>query len=202
MQRGSPNTPGMNRIAEWRNRRDLTQAQLAELVSKRTGAHTAQSTIQRLETGKTDLTLEWIMLLANILEVSPLDLLGIAVIAQLQNEVEAQRLSLDPSIATALAHKGLLAYTVTSGSLANLGFRPGMSVVVDTSDEAKRDLQTGAVVIAEVATRGEPVHKGLVMRQFMSPALLTTNKPGRNASFSLDDADLDVKIVGIVLPPS
>jgi transcriptional regulator with XRE-family HTH domain len=192
----------MNRIAEWRKRRDLTQAQLAELVSERTGAQTAQSTIQRLETGRTELTVEWLMLLANILEVSPLDLLGIAVIAQLQNEVEAQRLSLDTSIVAALAQKGLATYTVTSGSLTNLGFKPGMSVVVDTTDQAKQDIQTGAIVIAEVAVRETPTQRGLVMRQFIAPSLLTTNRPGRNASFSLEDADLQVRIVGVVLPPS
>lgn len=54
-----------NRVKEWRLRRDLTQAQLADLI----GVH--QGTIAKYETARVGLDLEALEKLANALQVKP-----------------------------------------------------------------------------------------------------------------------------------
>jgi phage repressor protein C with HTH and peptisase S24 domain len=76
--------PGMaaaavkSRLREARERRGLTQQQLAEM------AGTSQPQIDRLETGKRRLTIDWVVRLAPLLGVTPVDL----------NQVELTRVEL------------------------------------------------------------------------------------------------------------
>jgi transcriptional regulator with XRE-family HTH domain len=184
----------MNRIAEHRRKRGLSQGALAALVG------TTQPTIQRIESGAQNLTEEWMMRIAEALEVSPIDLLGIAVVAELRDEVEPIVFAVDGNIAAALAMKGLAAYRVTASSVSNLGIGVGSTIPVDTSSGARTNVATGALVVARVSRRHSGEHLGLVLRQFIAPGLLTTNKPGRNASFGLDDDELSVEIIGVALP--
>jgi DNA-binding XRE family transcriptional regulator len=55
----------VNRVREWRLRRNLTQAQLADLID------VSQGTITRYETAKIGLDLEMLERLANALQVAP-----------------------------------------------------------------------------------------------------------------------------------
>lgn len=55
----------MNRVKEWRVRRDLTQAQLGDLIG------VSQGTIARYETSKLALDLEILERLSNALQVEP-----------------------------------------------------------------------------------------------------------------------------------
>jgi transcriptional regulator with XRE-family HTH domain len=58
-----------NRIKEFRKKKDLSVRELAAIV------HTTHATISRLESGKQNLTQEWLRKLADALSVSPIDLL-------------------------------------------------------------------------------------------------------------------------------
>lgn len=181
----------MNRVAEWRKKRNLSQAGLAERMG------TTQPTVQRLETGAQTLTEDWMMRLSNALDISPIDLLGVAIVAELRNEVEPQLIPLDESMTAAMARKGLASYRVIACPLSNLGIKIGMALPVDTSPVTLADLQTGAVVVARIAPKEAPEGSVLVLRQFVAPGLLTTNRPRRNAALSIDDEDLAVTIVGV-----
>ena len=183
-----------NRIAEWRERKGLTQAQLAERV------RTTQPTIGRLERGAQELTEEWMVRISTALEISPVDLLGIAIVAELRNEIEAQPVTLDSHLAAALMQKGISTFRVISSAVPNLGVKLGTVIPIDTSDQAKQNIISGSVVAARVSSRRDGTLHGLVLRQFVAPALLTTNRPGRNSTFSLDDEELNVEILGVMLP--
>jgi transcriptional regulator with XRE-family HTH domain len=183
----------MNRIAEWRKRRKLSQAELAEALG------TTQSTVHRLESGGQELTEDWMMRIANALNISPVDLLGVAIVAELREEVEPQPIALDGNIAAALALKGVATYRVVASALTNLNVQCGATLPIDTSEAAIANVRTGSLVIAEVKSRNGGRHLGTVLRQFVAPSLLTTNRPGRNASFSLDDEELETRILGVVM---
>jgi transcriptional regulator with XRE-family HTH domain len=183
----------MNRIAEHRRKRGLSQGALAALVG------TTQPTIQRIESGAQNLTEEWLMRLSGALDVPPIDLLGIAVVAELRDEVEPLLLSIDDTLAAAIATKGFAAYRVATSAVQNLDIKVGTTLPVDTSAEALRQIKTGSLVLARVSSRKSGEHLGLVIRQFIAPSLLTTNRPGRNASFSVDDDELCVEIIGIAM---
>jgi len=50
--------------------------------------HVSNMTISRIKSGKQDLTGSWLQRLAQVFELSPLVLLHIAVLAEIQNDVE------------------------------------------------------------------------------------------------------------------
>lgn len=62
-------TPPPNRIAEWRERRGMSQETLAEFCN------TTRQTISRLEKGHVQLTQKWMGQLAHALRIQPPDLL-------------------------------------------------------------------------------------------------------------------------------
>ena len=59
----------MNRIREWRRRRDLTLEQLGMILG------TSNQQISRLEKGERRLTVDWLLRIAKALQVEPDELL-------------------------------------------------------------------------------------------------------------------------------
>lgn len=184
----------MNRIRQWREYRGMTQAELAKKIGM------SQPNFYRLETGDQRLTVEMMRKLAKALNVSPLDLLSAAVCAGLANDVErAGPEGMADSVVRALAAKKMVPYTVLTSALERAGFEPGSMTIVDGRKEAIAAMKTGDAVIAEVREIGAS-ESFTVLRQFVAPGLLTTNRAAGNAVFDVASDDLQVSIVGIATP--
>ncbi len=181
----------MNRIREIREQRGLTQAQLAEAIG------TTQPTIYRLELGRRKLTVEWMQKIAKALNVNTADLIATAVIAGLSEEAEPY-VSEDAAVsASALAKRGLAHFRVKSNSVEAAGIPAGSVILIDMSPEAIMRVATGDVVIAQVNSHAELLKATTIVRQYVAPALLTTNRAGANLAFSMNDAAFDVAIKGV-----
>lgn len=180
----------MNRIAELRQLKGWTQKQLAERV----GVH--EMTILRLEKGSTQLTVAWMQKLANAFGCSAADLLDIATLAETDDDVAAPDLGALGALAAAIARRGLSTYKVTGGSVTSAGLRAGDMIAVDTSKDAIAAIKTGDIVLVELSTHQRPT---LVLRQFLEPGLLVTNREGNNLAVSLNDLTLKPKVVGLVI---
>jgi transcriptional regulator with XRE-family HTH domain len=175
----------MNRIKEIREAAGLTQEGLAELVGT-TGNH-----IWRLESGNTQLTQQWMTLLAEALHCHPADLMKNVVAAETALEIEPA--AGNPVVAS-IAVKGLKVYRVIERSVINLGIAPGDTITVDESEPVEpRALD---VVVVEVGEK-----RNRVLRQFVPPSMLVTNRGGANLAIDLKDPTVTPKIVGIVLRP-
>lgn len=179
----------MNRIAELRRLKGWTQKQLAERV----GAH--EMTILRLEKGDTQLTVAWMQKLAKAFGCSAADLLDFAALAETDDDVAPADMAQLGPLASAIAKRGLITYQVTGGSVANLGVRIGDLIAVDTSKEAIAQIKMGDVVLVEM----DGPRKALVLRQYVQPGLIVTNRDGNNIAVSLSDLSLKPNVVGVVL---
>lgn len=176
----------MNRIKEIREAAGLTQEELAEKVGT-TGNH-----IWRLESGGTKLTHEWMTRLAEALACTPADLIANVVAAEVSAEVEEVE---GTPVSAAIAHRGLHIYRVTQRSVINAGIKPGDIITVDESEQAIAGLKGLEVVLVEIGP-----DKNKVLRQFVPPNLLITNRGGANLAISLEDPTVNPEIVGVVLP--
>jgi len=179
----------MNRIAELRRLKGWSQEELGGRV----GAH--KMTIHRLENGHTELTVTWMNKLARAFGCSAADLLDFAAMADTDDDVELASLEGFGPVAAAIAKKGLKAYTVKGGALALIGIKPGSLITVDESSEAVAGVRTGDAVLVKM-TGAKTV---LVLRQYLAPSLLTTNREGGNLAVSLSDPALKPAIVGVIL---
>lgn len=180
----------MNRIAELRGLKGWTQRQLAERV----GVH--EMTILRLEKGSTQLTVTWMQKLAKAFGCSAADLLDIATLAETDDDVAAADLGALGPLASAIARRGLSTYKITGTSVTNAGLKPDDLIAVDTAPEAIAAVRTGDIVLVELAMHQRPV---LVLRQFVAPGLLVTNREGNNLAISLNDLALRPHVIGLVI---
>ena len=180
----------MNRIAELRHLKGWTQAQLAQRV----GVH--EMTILRLEKGTTQLTVTWMQKLAKAFGCSAADLLDIATLAETEDDVAEADLGSLGGLASAIARRGLKTYKVVGGSVVNVGVKSGDIIAVDMSKDAIDAIKTGDVVLVELHTHQQTV---LVLRQFLQPGLLVTNREGNNLAVSLNDITLRPNVIGLVL---
>lgn len=158
---------------------------------------TSQAQIHKLETGQRKLTVEWMQRLGKALDVAPIELIQAALAADLTDDVRPYR-STDPLLAAVSATplKGLEFYEVVSDSLEQLGYQVHDLLLVDGSKEAIGAIPNGAAVIVRAEIGGRRATR---LRQFIAPALLVTNRSGRNDATSMNSHDLDVSIVGVVL---
>jgi len=175
----------MNRIKEIREAAGLTQEGLAELVGT-TGNH-----IWRLESGNTQLTQHWMTVLAEALHCAPADLIANVVAAETAVEVES---AADNPVVASIAVKGLKVYRVLERSVINLGIAPGDIITVDESEPVEPSALD--VVLVEVGAQ-----RNRVLRQFIPPSMLVTNRNGANLAIGLTDPTVTPKVVGIVLRP-
>lgn len=184
----------MNRIREIRERRGLSQSQLAAAVG------TTQPQINRLETGVRKLTVEWMQKIAQALDVHPEDLITTAVMAGLSEDAEAY-IAEDKAIsAAALAQRGLAHFRIKSNAVELAGYPAGTVVLIDMTPAAVESVKTGDVVVAQAYDRDELTRATTIVRQFVAPSLLTTNRLGTNSAFSIEDEAFDVAIKGVVIP--
>jgi transcriptional regulator with XRE-family HTH domain len=175
----------MNRIREIREAAGLTQEQLADKVGT-TGNH-----IWRLESGRSRLSQGWMTRLAEALACSPADLIANVVAAEVGAEVEA--VDGHPVIAS-IASRGLRVYRVTERSVVNIGISPGDIITVDESEGAAANPRGLDIVLVEIGP-----NKNRVLRQFVPPSMLVTNRGGANLAIDLNDPSVNPRIVGIVL---
>jgi len=177
----------MNRIREIREAAGLSVDEVAER------AGTSGTQIRRLETGTRRLTVDWMQRLAEALECSPADLIATALIAGAENEVEPADMHIG-SLATAIARKGLKLYRVTGGAVTEAGIQPGDLVAVDENPSVIAAVQTGDIVLVKISA--PPM---LVLRQYMRPGLIITNRLGANIAIRLDDRSVHLSVVGVLV---
>jgi transcriptional regulator with XRE-family HTH domain len=176
----------MNRIREIREAAGLTQEQLAERVG------TSGNHIWRLESGRSRLTQSWMTRLAEALACSPADLIANVVAAEVGSDVEIIDHS-DP-VVRAIATLGLRAYRVIQRSVINVGVAPGDIITVDESEGAVTSPKIGDVVLVEIGP-----DRNKVLRQFIPPSMLVTNRGGANLAIDLNDPSVNPEIVGLVI---
>lgn len=179
----------MNRIAELRRLKGWSQEVLAEKV----GAH--KMTIHRLEKGETKLTVEWMQKLAHVFECSAADLLDFAALAEAEDDVEPVALEGMGRMMAAMARKGIAGYRVIGRSVTKVGVKPGDMIAVDASPEAVSGVKTGDIVLVEVRAP----NSARVLRQYVAPGLLVTNRDGNNLAMSTDDPSVQPTILGVVM---
>lgn len=180
----------MNRIREIREKRGLTQVELADLVG------TTQPTIMRLETGKRKLTVDWMQKIAKALHVRPEDLVANAILAGFSEEAEAY-VSADQAMPTAaLSARGLAYFVVKSDTVELAGVPAGTVILIDMTEAAVRALKTGDIVVAQ-AYDMQAMRAQTIVRQFVPPSLLVTNRKGSNIAFNIEDPTYDVAIKGV-----
>jgi len=176
----------MNRIKEIRERAGLTQEKLGEILG------VTANQIWRLETGRTRLNQHTMNALAQALGVHPADLIANVVTAEVGADVEPYD---GHPIVSAIASRGLKAYRVIGRSMVQLaGLAPGDIIAVDESEAAAASPKLGDVCLVEIGA-----DRNRVLRQFLPPNLLVTNRMGANLAINLGDASVNPRIVGVIL---
>ena len=179
-----------NRIREWRKHRGLAQSELAALVG------TEQMTISHLERGTRGLTVEWMMRLSKALECLPEDLLAPIALAHFEDEA-APYVTGKTEVDAALERDNKFLYVTNSRALEGLGYGPNDPILFDQSKEACEDLRSGDIVIVQLMDRDGAMGARTIVRQFIAPDLLTTNRPGRNMSFHMEEESFTAQVRGV-----
>jgi len=185
----------MNRIREIRSAKNLTQAELARRVG------TTQPQIDRLEKSNRRLTEDWMRRLAEALDVTPADLISAPTVAEFREEATAY----EPPPAMKrmwlqLASASKVFMTIGSDSLENLGIRKGDVRLFDTSDAAVAGVKTGDVVIAQLFDTRELLKGTTILRQYVEPGLLVTNRSTTNMAFMMVNPNFEAHIRMVMVP--
>lgn len=162
---------------------------------------TSQPQLSRLERGERRLTVEWMTRIAKALDVEPVDLLSIAALSIPHDDVVPHEPSGLGDAASALMKKGFHFYTVRSNSLEQLKIAPGDVLLFDTTPEAIRGIKTGDVALVSLTYKDRQRETTrLVIRQFVAPNLLTTNRHRGNVILTMGADGAAAEIVGILMP--
>lgn len=182
-----------NRIRELRDARDWSLEQLAEQI----GDSTTTSTVHKLERGTMKLTTEWMAKLGRAFGVDPIEIIDDRPRAGFAEDVARYDATKDaPTLAPSVqAGHGL--YRVTSDALDEIGILAGDLVEVDEGDTARRNIQMGDIVIADVEM-GPGTTVTTVIREFIEPSLLITNSRAANA-IPINTRSTRATIVGVVV---
>lgn len=97
-----------------------------------------------------------------------------------------------------LAARGLILCRVLDDALEEIDIQPNSQVWVDTTVATFENLKAGNVVVVEVSPSWQSETVRLI-RQFLPPRLLTTNRNGLNDSFLILNPDAPVTLIGLVL---
>lgn len=178
----------MNRIREIREALGLTVDQLASEVG------TSGATISRLETGERRLTVDWMQKIAQALKVSPSELIANAVLAELAPDIEPAVIDALGKAAIAAAKHGVKFYRVIGNSVERTGIAPGEMIAVDHIEDATDSASNEDVLVVAIGDAGT-----LVLRQFLAPDLLVTNRDGANVVISTGDRTVKARVMGIVM---
>ncbi len=91
---------------------------------------------------------------------------------------------------------GLAAYRVLTDCVSLAGVQKGERIIVDASQAAVESPKIGAIVVIDVQKpSGETAW---ILRQFIPPSLVVSNRAGQNVVMSIDDPAMPLKITGIV----
>ena len=153
--------------------------------------------ITRLETGERRLSVDWMHLLAHALGVPAADLLSTRPPLPATDEIGPA----DPvyaAVAAAIKQRGLRLYQVLTDSVLDAGIKAGTEIAVDETPEGIVGAKDGDVVVVDAsdAPDGDTVR---LLRQFIKPRTLITNRPGLTDVMTLDDTDLRIRISGVVI---
>lgn len=176
----------MNRIRELRDAYGMSAEELADRIG------TSATQIRRLEAGARKLTTIWMDKIATALECAPADLIAHAVVSE-DPDVEPAEVGLT-GVATALARKGLHVYRVIGDGVVDAGINLDTIITVDQSGVAVSAADTGDIVLVAM---GES--QALVLRQYLRPNLVVTNRPGANLAIKTTDRSIKMQIVGVVV---
>ena len=178
-----------NKIRELRLKRGLTQAELGDLVG------TAQNNVARYELGQRGLDEELMRKFAKALGVAPGDLFDTVTLASIQPDVEVE-LEGNDELLRPLFRLSITPCRVLTDAVERAGVAPGSRILIN--GQAKIDDSAPGSIVAVEITRADG-SRTIVLRQFIPPAILTTNRTGANSAMSLDDPDLAMRYIGTVV---
>lgn len=181
-----------NRIAELRKERGWTLREFMENIEERTGIVIEAEQLGKLERRERKLSPEYLFPIAETLGVEPMELLDVAAMAGSTNDVEPRE---DGPHAVALAKRGLRYYKVITGSVAESGYAAGDTVLADETPEAVAAAKSGDLVVVEY--RPGKRDALLLLRVFIAPSLLVTNRPKSNPAMKLGKN----RIIAVVVSP-
>jgi len=167
----------------------MSQAELAQ----RTGM--SEGHLSRLESGSRRLNMDAMRSISAALECAPEDLISHGSPLPMRDDVEAAEFQGFPGLSDALAQAGgTRVYRVVADSVTDAGIKTGMTIVVQESVEAVNRAKTGDIVVAMIANT-----MVRVLRQFVEPCTLITNRHGANSIGRTDDRSAPMRIVGLVV---
>lgn len=146
------------------------------------------------------LTVDWMGRLAAALEVDPAELISNALITGFSDEAKPSKISGALSdTARMISAKNLFFYDVKSDALKNLGITPGEKVLIDMGADAIAGVTTGDIVLVQVYSATQLAQGHTLLRQYIAPGILTTNRPRANVSFALEEDEFEAHIKGVVV---
>ena len=183
--------PMVNRIRELRKARGWTQEVLADRVG------TTQQQLGRLEKETRRLTRDWMEKIAIALDVRPNELFTDDDILADVSTSDLSTVSDETvgGIAQALARRGLRVYRVEADSVTDSGLERGKIITVDETPAGINDAKTGDIVVVEAGSESKQV----LLRVFVRPSLVTTNRATNNSCFRLDNPAMEAHIRGVVI---
>lgn len=135
--------------------------------------------------------------IARVLDVRPEELISAALMAGLEDDAVPYT-SEDPAISSlSLSARGLAYFRVVSDAVEMADVPPGSVILIDMTQAAVDAAKTGDIVVAEVYGSDETLNATTIVRQFVAPSLLTTNRRRSNVALSLHDPDFDIVIKGV-----
>lgn len=171
----------------------MSQEQLALAIGR------TKSVISRIEAGRTSLDLEIAQQIADTLNATLADVLGISTGGKpLSGFAE----DVTPYDAAGPQYPALppnqFRYLVATAACENAGVKPGDIVVIDDSAAAVGTVQSLDIVVVAYHHPQTPNKAAHLLRQFVPPSLLITNSGHDNAR-SIDVAREDASIMGVVV---
>jgi transcriptional regulator with XRE-family HTH domain len=180
-----------NRIGELRAERGWTLPDLAEAIENKANVTISDAQLGKLERRERKLTLKYMRAIAQGFEVEAYELLDLAAMAGTTNDVEPKD---DEPHAKVLVQRGLRYYKVVSDACIDAGFGNGKIILGDENQEGIAKRATGDLLIVE--TRPGKSDSLLLLRVFVAPDKLMTNRPSSNIAMKIGKN----KIRAIVVP--
>lgn len=183
------------RIRELREAKGLTQDQLGAAVG------TNKFKISRIEKGDTQLDLDLAVKIAQALDVSLAEVVGVERDCGRGFDEDAEVYdapATDPLHRLADAGQNRSLYRVKSNVLDEIGIRAGDILLIDISAGAIRSIKPLSIVVAQLYSARELLEATTLLRQYVPPSLLITNSRDENQP-PISMATTDAHIKGVVI---
>lgn len=162
--------------------------------------NTSVSSVNRLEKGGRDLSVEELVKLAAVLEVPYSAIVPALAEAPAGEPAAGLREDARPYVGEGPEQITLpdnrVAWHVTTDALSAIGINRGDSIIVDISTQAVEQAGTGDAVV--VQHYGPDMTARTLLRQYVEPDLFVTNSRGPNAT-PLRRGEDDVAIKGVIV---